>query len=41
MTMHYVVYQQTMMSTHYDLALSGMGLAGENAPNVLAPPLSA
>jgi integrase len=28
MTMRYAVYQPPMVSTHYDLALSDMGLAG-------------
>jgi len=37
MTMRYAVYQPPMASTHYDRALSDMGLANASAPTV-APP---
>ena len=37
MTMRYAVYQPPMSSTHYDRALSDMGLANASAPTV-APP---
>ncbi len=35
MTMRYAVYQPPMASTHYDRALSDMGLAGENVTTLV------
>ena len=37
MTMRYAVYQPPMASTHYDRALSDMGLADAGAPKVASP----
>lgn len=40
MTMRYAVYQPPMVSTHYDRALSDMGLGGESVPTLVPTPPS-